>query len=88
MILPLLAPSGWFDLWPSWGLYAPSSERVHLLVHRNDRDRLPEDLRRYLEEAESAEEPWLRFRLDHWSLDATGCRSIRKVACNSESQRP
>jgi hypothetical protein len=72
MILPLLGPSGWFDLWPSWGLYAPSAERVHLLVHRNERNSLPEELQRYVGEADSAEEPWLRYRLDRWALDATG----------------
>ncbi|HTM53037.1 MAG TPA: hypothetical protein VL175_03375 [Pirellulales bacterium] len=70
--LPLLAPSTWFDLWPSWGLYAPSAERVHLLVHRNDRERLPTWLQSYLEHPDSAAEPWQRFRLDRWALDSTG----------------
>src|SRR5207244_3954765 len=35
-LLPLLAPTTWFDLWPSWGLYAASAERVSLLVHRRE----------------------------------------------------
>ena len=38
MVLPLLQPTAWFDMWPSWGLYAPSAERVLLLVHRRERD--------------------------------------------------
>jgi hypothetical protein len=71
IVLALLASSTWFDLWPSWGLYAPSAERVHLLVHRNDRERLPARLQPYLESADSAAEPWLRFRLDRWALDST-----------------
>jgi len=72
VLLPLSAPSTWFDLWPSWGLYAPSAERVHLLVHRNDRERLPTWLQSYLEPADAAAEPWLRLRLDRWALDSTG----------------
>lgn len=72
MVLPVLEPTGWFDMWPSWGLYASSAERVQLLVHRVDVARLPEALGPYVEPLSDADEPWLALRLDRWSLAALG----------------
>lgn len=72
MLLPVLGGTAWFDLWPSWGLYAPSAERVQLLVHRNDEARLPDALGRFVEPLAGPSEPWLVVRLDRWSLDALG----------------
>lgn len=72
IVLPVLEPTAWFDMWPSWGLYASSAERVQLLVHRNDEARLPEALSAYVEPLSNADEPWQAVRLDRWSLDALG----------------
>ena len=72
IVLPFLEPVGWFDMWPSWGLYAPSAERVALEVHRREVDRWPEELRGYLEASADPREPWMRVRLDRWSLDVLG----------------
>ena len=70
MVLPLLEPTTWFDMWPSWGLYATSAERVLLLVHRRERDSLPESFARFVEEPAASDDAWLVVRLDRWALDA------------------
>ena len=72
MVLPFLQPWAWFDLWPSWGLYAACSERVALQVHRQQRENLPEELYPFLTEPAEADDPWLTLRLDRWSLAALG----------------
>jgi hypothetical protein len=72
IVLPFLEPVGWFDMWPSWGLYAASAERVALEVHRRELDRWPQELRGYLEASADPREPWMRVRLDRWSLDVLG----------------
>ncbi len=68
VLLPLLSPTGWFDMWPSWGLYASNSERVVLLVHRSQLDSLPEEVAPFVETPRDAADPWLRVRLDRWAL--------------------
>ena len=65
-------PTAWFDLWPSWGLYASSAERVTLLVHRREIDRLPDDLRRFVLPADDPLDAWMTLRLDRWALEALG----------------
>lgn len=70
--LPMLEPTGWFDMWPSWGLYASSAERVQLLIHRSDEAKLPTELSAYIDPLSDADEPWLAVRIDRWSLDALG----------------
>jgi hypothetical protein len=72
IVLPFLEPAGWFDMWPSWGLYAASAERVSLEVHRRELDHWPQELRGYLEEPVDPSSPWLKLRLDLWSLEALG----------------
>ncbi len=72
VLLPLLAPLGWWDMWPSWGLYASSSERVVLLVHRGQVDALPPWLGPFLEAPPEPNDPWLRVRLDRWALESLG----------------
>lgn len=69
---PFLEPTGWFDMWPSWGLYAANAERVTLEVHRRQLDDWPSELHRYLDEPGDPSDPWLRVRLDRWALDALG----------------
>lgn len=72
VVLPFLAPTAWFDLWPSWGLYASSAERVALLVHRSEWEQLPDELRAYGEVSNVADDPWIPLRLDRWCLAALG----------------
>jgi hypothetical protein len=69
VVLPLLAPWAWYDLWPSWGLYASSAERVRLEVHRQAKGELPEELQAFLEEPADPSEPWLALRIDRWALE-------------------
>jgi hypothetical protein len=68
--LPLAEPWGLWDLWPSWGLYASSAERVSLQVHRVAREQLPAVLEPYVEAPRDEHDPWLNVRLDRWALDA------------------
>jgi hypothetical protein len=70
VVLPLAAPWSWYDLWPSWGLYAASAECVRLGVHRGARGELPAELAALVEEPADASDPWLVLRLDRWALDA------------------
>ena len=72
IVLPLLEPWGWFDTWPSWGLYASHAERVVLQIHRQGREQLPASLVPFLEEPEEAADPWLSLRLDRWALESLG----------------
>ncbi|HEV3138790.1 MAG TPA: hypothetical protein VGZ26_12825 [Pirellulales bacterium] len=71
-LLPFLAPTGWFDLWPAWGLYASSAERVTLLVHRREIGRLPNGLRRFASSSNDPDDAWMTVRLDRWALEALG----------------
>jgi hypothetical protein len=70
VLLPFLAPTAWFDMWPSWGLYASCAQRVQLLVHRREAEQLPGELQPFLEPAPGGEDSWLVVRLDRWSLEA------------------
>lgn len=67
-LLPLTEPWGLFDLWPSWGLYASSAERLSLQVHRVARSQLPEELQPFIETPADEHDPWLTVRLDRWAL--------------------
>ncbi|MFO1019489.1 MAG: hypothetical protein U0903_02135 [Planctomycetales bacterium] len=67
MLAPFLQPWGWWDLWPSWGLYASHAERVSLWVHVADREKLPPTVREHLWEI-YGEESWNALRLNRWSL--------------------
>lgn len=71
-LLPFLGPTTWFDMWPSWGLYASSAERVQLLVHRRELEQLPQELRQVTVASSEADDPWLTVRLDRWALAALG----------------
>ncbi len=70
--LPFLARTAWFDLWPSWGLYASSAERVTLLVHRRDLDQVPDAIRPFVDVPVDPNDPWLSVRLDRWALESLG----------------
>jgi hypothetical protein len=72
LLLPFLAPTSWWDMWPSWGLYAASAQRVTLEVHRLEQEQLSAPLADWLEPPEDPSNPWLTLRLDRWALDALG----------------
>jgi hypothetical protein len=71
VLLPLLAPTSWFDMWPSWGLYASCAQRITLLVHRREAERLPAELQPFLDRVDD-DEVWIPLRLDRWCLAALG----------------
>ena len=68
IVLPCLEPWGLFDLWPSWGLYASSAERIVLQVHRRGQADLPSALADFVEAPSDPADPWLTVRLDRWAL--------------------
>ncbi len=72
VLLPFLAPTAWFDMWPSWGLYASSAERVTLFVHRREIDRLPDNLRRFVSPPDDPDDAWMTLRFDRWALEVLG----------------
>jgi hypothetical protein len=72
IVLPFLEPWNLFDIWPSWGLYASSAERVVLQVHRRGEADLPTALASFIETPQDPAAPWLTVRLDRWALAALG----------------
>lgn len=72
VVFPCLEPWGLFDLWPSWGLYASSAERVVLQVHRRGEADLSPGLAAFVETSTDPADPWLTVRLDRWALSALG----------------
>lgn len=69
MLLPLSVSWGWWDEWPSWGLYSARAEKVGLFVRRESVDDVPVALRRFLRDT-NPDEPWMQLPIDRWSLDA------------------
>lgn len=67
IVLPVLEPWGLFDHWPAWGLYSARTERVHLILAPRARNRLPARWQFFII-ADPRDRPWLRMRLDRWSL--------------------
>ena len=67
-LLPTTQRWGYWDHWPSWGLYSPSNPRVLMWVSRAESGRLPARLQPLLEETD--ETLWLRVPLGAWSLEA------------------
>ena len=71
ILLPFLQPFGFFDVWPSWAVYASQPARARIIVARDAIDKLPtrpsaiRDVRR-----STVEGPRI-LRVDRWSLDAT-----------------
>jgi hypothetical protein len=64
---PLLEPRGWCDHWLAWGLYSPGASRAQVFVRPSDVESLPRKWRQYISPGQT-ETPWLRMRLDRWSL--------------------
>jgi hypothetical protein len=66
ILAPLTRPAGWWDCWPSWGLYSPGGEQTDLYVRHTFVDRLPASLPL---DKSTSDQPWQRLRLDQWMLD-------------------
>ncbi len=67
-LLPFLEPTTWYDLWPSWGLYAGSAQHVTLLVHREALATLEPSLQPFVEAPADPADPWSEVHLDRWVL--------------------
>jgi hypothetical protein len=66
-ILPLGEPLGFWDAWPSFALYASHVERVTIEIIPEERDRLPEPIRRY-DQVLIAATTFEQIDLGRWSL--------------------
>jgi hypothetical protein len=64
---PATEPWGWIDHWPAWQLYAPRNSRAIVFIHWDDVEKLPSQLRRFVEGPDRGN-VWRRLRLDRWSL--------------------
>ncbi|MFK7779021.1 MAG: hypothetical protein QM501_13030 [Gimesia sp.] len=71
MLAPLLEPTGYFDHWPSWGLYASHHDRVTLFIDERAKSKLPPTLQPFVDGPQPLSR-WCRVRVDRWSLDELG----------------
>ncbi|MCA9004758.1 MAG: hypothetical protein KDA70_05745 [Planctomycetaceae bacterium] len=71
LLAPLLEPTGYFDHWPSWGLYASHHDRVVLLIDEEAKWELPPDLQPFID-APQPLSSWCRMRVERWSLADLG----------------
>jgi hypothetical protein len=68
IVLPFSTRWGWWDTWPSWGLYAPGAERSTVLVHELGLTRLPPQIQNHVR----GDETWRQLKLDQWVLSEFG----------------
>ncbi len=71
LLAPLLEPTGYFDHWPSWGLYASHHDRVVLLVDEEAKWDLPPDVQPFIDSPQPLSR-WCRLRVERWSLADLG----------------
>lgn len=71
LLAPLLEPTGYFDHWPSWGLYASHHDRVVLLIDEETKWDLPPDLQPFIDSPRPLSH-WCRVRVERWSLADLG----------------
>ncbi|MCA9174703.1 MAG: hypothetical protein KDB14_09490 [Planctomycetales bacterium] len=57
MLLPMTAPRGGWDHWPSWGLYSPNNPRMVAWVSQWQWERLPEPLKSRLSSRPQSAKP-------------------------------
>ena len=69
LVLPLAEPWGWFDVWPSWGLYASRAERSVVLLRAARDEAIPTELRPFLRDVPGSP-GWRQLDLQNWSLSA------------------
>lgn len=67
MLAPLFEPTGYFDHWPAWGLYASHHDRVTLFIDEEDKAALPSSLQPFVDPPQPLSQ-WCRVRVDRWSL--------------------
>jgi hypothetical protein len=68
LVAPCLGWIGYFDHWPSWGLYAAHHDRLTLFVAEAEIHRLPASIRPFID-APQTPHRWCRVRMDRWSLE-------------------
>lgn len=71
IVAPLFEPTGYFDHWPAWGLYASRHDRVVLLVDEQARAELPASLQPFVDGPQPLSN-WCRVRVERWSLAELG----------------
>ncbi len=71
IVAPLFEPTGYFDHWPAWGLYASRHDRVVLLVDEQARAQLPASLQPFVDGPQPLSN-WCRVRVERWSLAELG----------------
>jgi hypothetical protein len=65
ILLPFSTRFGYWDTWPSWGLYAPGAERTTVWIHEVGVERLPPELVLHVRGAQT----WRLLQLDRWALE-------------------
>jgi hypothetical protein len=68
MLFPLTEPFGVCDVWPAWAVYATGPVRLRLFVEAGQRERLPSEIRAYVQTPRYEDDLCL-VRIDRWSLD-------------------
>lgn len=71
VLVPLLEPTGYFDHWPAWGLYASHHDRVTLMIDEQAKIELPRSLQPFVASPQPLSR-WCRVRTDRWSLAELG----------------
>lgn len=71
ILAPLFEPTGYFDHWPAWGLYASRHDRVVLLIDEEARAELPAALQPFVDPPQPLS-TWCRVRVERWSLAELG----------------
>ena len=67
VVLPLTESFGYWDHWPSWGLYSPNNSRFVVFVQPNAVDELPTSLRQLLPD-DVVDRERIRLPIDAWSF--------------------
>jgi hypothetical protein len=81
VLLPLGERSGYCDAWPGHALYASHVERTEVLVHEDEVESYPAELRRHVGAPGTG--PWRRLDLTGWSRAARGVPAYPQArACN------
>jgi hypothetical protein len=69
LLWPAVESMGWCDHWPAWAVYASRPERVTVLVHTDEIEKLSADLNSYISPRVPSD-GWAQLRIDRWSLNA------------------
>ncbi len=69
LVWPVSESFGFCDHWPAWAVYAAKPERVNVLIHQEELEKIPTHLKQYLA-FESFTDEWTPLRIDRWSLNS------------------